>query len=291
LVLGRHQRRPSFCNRRFNSVRLIGFSSRRSATIAKSCRSSSSLSYCSNERGTPVFRPFESTTYCSRAAIGTTLPNFSICINPRPESSHSFRHLDSQRRQRRGQLPSGVISHGNQHGALRCVLFGDNAMTVIEKIEDLRQVESVLRQKSRLGAGDSLGIRFFETRGQHQQRPDFVSGLARKNVRDAVPILSGYGPGNYPVATDPGTDSLLIEFAENRIRSHRRVLAVRAGFSFKRERLLKVESDDRIPCELEQKVSQRADSDCMSGFPLCFFRKIPVACLYFLQRIRFQAIN
>src|SRR5258707_12454841 len=285
MVLGRHQRRPSFCSRRFNSLRLIGFSSRRSATIAKSCRSSSSLSYCSNERSTPVFRPFESTTYCSRAAIATTLPNFSICINPRPDSSHPLGNANSQRCQRRGQLPSGVISHGNQHSALRCVLFGDNAMAVIEEVEGLRQVESVLRQKSRLGAGNSLGIRFFETRGQHQERPDFVPGFARKHVRDAVAILFSYCPGSYPV------DSLLIELSENRIRSHRGVLTVRAGFAFKRERLLKVESDDRIPCELEQKVSQRADSDCMSGFPLCFFSKIPVPCLYLGQRIRSQPIN
>src|SRR5713226_4061772 len=191
MALGRLYMRPSFFRRRFSSLRLIGSSSRRSATTARSCRSSSSLSYCSKERSTAVFRPFASTTYCSRAAMGTTLPNFSICINPGLNyiNSHSLRHANPQGPQRPSQLLPRVIRHCYQHCALYFVFFGDNAVPVIEKIKGPRQIERVLCQKGRLGAGGSLSIRLFQTCGQHQQRPDVVSGLAFEHSRNVlVPI-------------------------------------------------------------------------------------------------------
>src|SRR5262245_45426576 len=104
--------------------------------------------------------------------------------------SHSLRYVYSQRRQSCGQLPARVIGDGNKYSAFYFVLFSDDSMTVIEKIEGLREIEGVLGKHRRLSAVGRLGIRIGKTRRQHQERPDLVARIALKNFRDCVRGLS-----------------------------------------------------------------------------------------------------
>src|SRR5215471_638424 len=158
-------------------------------------------------------------------------------------TSHSLRYLYSQRRQSCGQLPARVIGNGNKYSAFYLVLFSDDSMTVIEKIEGLREIEGVLGKHRRLSAAGCLDIRIGKTRRQHQERPDLVARIA---LKDLV----------YQVATAPGTDliarvtALRLQLSKDRICSHRRILAVWPRLSLKRQRLFEIKRNDRVTREL-----------------------------------------
>ena len=110
-------------------------------------------------------------------------------------------------------------------------------MAVIEEIESPRQIESVFRQERWLRANRRLGIRFFKTPGQHQQRPDFISRLAVENTGYVMVLIARQlmrfraRLRNDPVATALGADLLLVKLAKDRISSDSGVLAVRASLS------------------------------------------------------------
>jgi hypothetical protein len=67
-------RRPSLRKRRFIASRVMGRSSRRSATTARSWMSSISFRYCRVDKITPVRLPRSSITYCSRTVLTELLP-------------------------------------------------------------------------------------------------------------------------------------------------------------------------------------------------------------------------
>src|SRR5207237_851132 len=125
-----------------------------------------------------------------------------------------------QRRQRRSQLSSRVIRDRDQHGALYFIFFSNNSMAMIEEVEALGEVESVLRQPSRLGAGRGLRVCFIQPRSQHEERPDVVAGLTFEDFTNFVSVLGGdiarfrHRMLVDPVAAAPGTDTACLTRAE-----------------------------------------------------------------------------
>src|SRR2546423_10803621 len=101
-------------------------------------------------------------------------------------------------------------------------------MTVIEETKSLRETKRVLGENRGFSTGGRLRIRFFETRGQNQQRPNLVTDFAGKNFRDVIlargkrlvdcwaVIARVYVLGDAPISP--------LQLSEDGIRAHRRVL-------------------------------------------------------------------
>ena len=84
---------------------------------------------------------------------------------------------------------------------------------------------------------------------------------------------------------------MFVKFPKNRIRAHRRVLAVRTRLAFKRKRFFEIERDDCVPRKLQKKVAQSAHRDRVRGFALIPFIQIGMPRFHFLKRIGLESIN
>src|SRR5258706_5969395 len=107
-------------------------------------------------------------------------------------------------------------------------------MAVIERVEELRELKSMLGEIRRLRSGDALTHDVGRFRRSQPESPEFIGVLTRQKSRE----VRGRGvTGNVPTES-VGIDSGLLEDAS---RADYRVLRVGAGFAFVAERLFEVE--------------------------------------------------
>ncbi len=73
------------------------------------------------------------------------------------------------------------------------ILFGDDPMTMIEKVEGARERERVLRKVRRFRRSCALRDHFIKPFGQHHQRPDLRARLTRQHFRNRFRAIATRG--------------------------------------------------------------------------------------------------
>src|SRR6185312_544903 len=86
---------------------------------------------------------------------------------------HSFGNRNSQRSQSRSQLSPGYVSGHGQDSLLNHILFNNDTMAMIKKIEGSCERECVFRQIGWFSRACCLSHHFFESFGQQHERPHF----------------------------------------------------------------------------------------------------------------------
>ena len=62
----------------------------------------------------------------------------------------------------------GIVRNRDQYGAFDRILFRDDSVPMIEKVESPRQIKGVLGQKCWLSTDGRLSIRIFQTRSPEE---------------------------------------------------------------------------------------------------------------------------
>src|SRR5262249_28068201 len=140
------------------------------------------------------------------------------------------------------------------------------------------------RDDGRLERGHRSPHDIRESLGQVQQRPKVITCFPRQQPAEALARelskirLSHFYSG-------------VCQLAEDRVRSHNRVLNVWSCFAVKRQCLFEIESDDRVARVFQQEIAQRSDRDLVCNVSLFQLTQVRMAAGDFGQSIGFELVD
>src|SRR5207237_3285061 len=81
------------------------------------------------------------------------------------------------------------------------------------------------------------------------------------------------------------------QFAKDRVRANRGVLAVWAGLAVGRQSVFEVEDDDGVSRPLQEEVAERADGERVRRAQFLVAREVCVLLLDLFESVLFEAVN
>src|SRR5262245_10189682 len=190
---------------------------------------------------------------------------------------HSRRHVNPHQIERARELAPHVRDAGCAPPLSIEILFPQDRRAMVERIEQLREPEGVLRQHRKLERPHHLFDDIVEARCLEYHGPETMVALVRELLRaDAVESAYDFGFGeSLPFA----------QLMEDVVGAHDSILQIWTSLPFEAERLGHIEHNQFAARELEHEIANRGDTDLPASARAIRFRKVGIALLHFRSRI------